>query len=627
MERGRGPRVDASAAVQGLARLTGAVVDGGGEVPGIDPNLGQGAMQGLQQAGAGLQNVGQALFDINERVAEAKARSDIYEHQIALDVEAANFERWRTTEGKADPTLWESELRNRLTSFAGNYTQGKNLSPIALDAIDQQSRVYIERRAIATIGEADRELVGRATSAMKAQAIRAREAGNLDEVARIADEGVKAGYWWEDQAEMMKLQAQDEIEQKSISDLKNWVQSDINEGRYGTAKERVRTAPLIPEPERAAWVTGIEKEERQGGFIEEVKQIGYVNPSAAIKALDEVDESGQWKNWRGMSEEARFKTKQEFRGLQADIWQGDAEVLSSRIVKEGMTEEEVMQDEKFKGFPDYLKDATLSRIRKGALDDFMELSDFHAKAGDLDTRSEDGRIKASQMIAEAKLRFRGDALESAVATVQKAIDEPKPLMPDKEAITMARSGIRERFENEEFGRFRFAKSEIREEKLKDGSGTAYFVNDPSPPEGFGYQMEYKRFHGLLKTKGDTLRRINLSPDEVKRLKEAKDDDKFTDQIFYQAAGRKFIDAVETVERKKEAGEYDSAVDYQSELGSIMGISKQEAFERRESAAPVMRGDLEIPSGEGLDKDAALWPSALRGDPRDRLNQLKNATGY
>lgn len=619
-------RVDASTALRGLAELSGAVGQVAQPLPNAPETLGQGAMRGLAEIGAGVRDVGQAMFDVEERIAEAWNFTKLSEAQEIMDREVANFESWKLTE--PNPNKWTAEWNSRFERTKGQILNSPDLSPAAKDAINQRVITFGTRHGYGVQLEAQKTIISKAKEAVDAELMRAENAGDLDAIRSIADYAVSQGLRGEDWKEYTVLKAQDAIEGQQLDAIKNYVKADIDAGNYEVAKERIQSAPGLREDEKMAWLSGVDKQERQIGFVQEVDEIGYFDPDKAISMLQETDQNGNWSNWNGMSDEARFKKAREFEAIRADGWTRDAEIVNERIVSEGLTPEDLASDPAFNALPKQLQAVTVERIRKGALDAFMELSDFQAKVRNLDTRTHEGKIKASEMLAEAQLRFTGEAAQSAISTVKSAIENPKPLMPDAEAITMARSSIRERFENQEFGRFKYPKSEILEQEIwRDGKPTGeigYFVVDPNPPDGFGFRGRYASVFGKVTMGDERLRQIMLSPDEVKKFKDekTKPDEQFTDQVFYQAAGRKFIDSVEEVERRKSAGEFDSATSYGDELARIMGISKHEGFERREQAQPQAEG---LP-GSGGSPDGSLWPPVLR-NPVEKLNQLKNATGY
>lgn len=617
MERGGSVRVNAGEALAGLGRIADNLA-GMAPTPGVPTNLGQGAAQGMVNLGQGVKDLGQARFQIEEEIAKARNYNLLSEAALAMDREIGEFEKFQLE--NPDPSKWPAEWDRRVSEWPGRYLEGRDYPTAVKDAINSRVLSQGQRYGIEVGVAAKKQEVAMARDNMTLEFMRAGSAEEIEALASTPE----AKLWMDPVTlEMTRLKAMDRLESEQLDIAKNLVQADINAGKYDVAKSRIQSAPGLREDERMAWASGVEKQERQDGFINQVDQVGYYNPDEALNMLNATDENGNWVNWSGMSDEARYKKSREFEAVRANGWAEAAGEIRERISTEGLTEADLEQDPDFKSLPASLQAATVQSIRKGALDDFMELSDFEAKARQLDTRSHEGKIKASEMLAEAQLRFTGDAAESAISTVQSAINNPKPLMPDAEAITMARSSIRERFENQEFGRFKFTKGEIQEKKLADGT-MGYFVADPNPPQGFGYKERTKYLWGTSKLGDETMRRIMLSPDEVKQLKDSKTkpDTAFTDQVFYQAAGRKFIDAVEEVERKKESGEYDSATSYGDELGRIMGVSKLESFERREQATP----QAENLPGAGGAPDGSLWPPALR-NPVDQLNELRNATGY
>lgn len=313
MERGRGPRVDASQALQGVARLAGAVGDAAVDLPGVNPNLGQGGAQGLQAQGAGLENVSDVLFDIQERVAEAKNYTDEHEAQLAMDREVGEFEKWRIE--NPDPTTWEGEWRSRMDRFKGGYFEGKSLAPVAIDAIKMRADSFTERRAIQVGVDAMRETVGRATSALNADVIRMKEAGDyqgLDERLRF---GVEKGWIPEDRAEMMRIQAQDEIESRGAQEAMDRSRAFALSGKLPEALAEL-DSPFIPETERM--VLKAEMENVTGAKIEYGQALDYgaeAGPMEAARALEEVDENGNPVKFPRIKGAERQKLISDFKGV------------------------------------------------------------------------------------------------------------------------------------------------------------------------------------------------------------------------------------------------------------------------------------------------------------------------
>ena len=466
MEQERGPRVDASEAVRGIARLTGAI-ESPTQVEQLNPELGQGVARGTQAIGQGITDVGGALFDISQRVAEAKARSDIYEHQIALDSEVAKFEQWKTKEGRADPTQWEPELRNRLTSFSAKYTSGKNIAPVALETIDQQSRSYIERRAIATIGEADRELVGRATSAMKAQAIRALEAGNLAEHNAIADEMLSEGYESEDRVEMMKIQAQDQIETKQVESGRNQIKTFLLYNDVTGALNVVDQMP-VGDDEKKLLRAEITQTHGYNITLNEVEDI--IDPNERIKAI----ESGKYNNLRASDKERFLNSSYQ----QINLGNADTVEALKEAFSGGVSLRDISMSDAFKSLPESSQVAFTEFAVTGAKNDISEYLTALRTAQAYDPSKDTKGAELAALRQSAVLNFDSDRGQKILTTLEESSQRTTPQTAIERVESDYFSYTQNRYNNGDFGNFRVTGDQIS--KRTDENGVpVYTIPDPS----------------------------------------------------------------------------------------------------------------------------------------------------
>lgn len=466
MEQERGPRVDASEAVRGFARLTGAI-ESPTQVEQLNPDLGQGVARGTQAIGQGITDVGGALFDISQRVAEAKARSDIYEHQIALDSEVAKFEQWKTKEGRADPTQWEPELRNRLTSFSEKYTSGKNIAPVALETIDQQSRSYIERRAITTIGEADRELVGRATSAMKAQAIRALEAGNLAEHNAIADEMLSAGYESEDRVEMMKIQAQDQVETKQVESGRNQIKTFL---LYNDVTGALNVADQMPvgDDEKKLLRAEITQTHGYNITLNEVEDI--IDPNERIKAI----ESGKYSNLRASDKERFLNASYQ----QINLGNADTVEALKEAFSGGAGLRDISMSDAFKSLPESSQMAFTEFAVTGAKNDISEYLTALRTAQAYDPSKDTKGAELAALRQSASLNFDSDRGQNIITTLEESFQRTTPQTAIERVESDYFSYMQNRYDNGDFGNFRVTGDQIS--KRTDENGVpVYTIPDPS----------------------------------------------------------------------------------------------------------------------------------------------------
>lgn len=593
MEQERGPRVDASEAVRGIARLTGALE--APQVGQLDPNLGQGAARGLQAVGQGIGDVGGALFDISQRVAEAKNYADEHEAQIAMDREVGEFEKWRIQ--NPDPTGWEPAWRERMDRFGGQYFNGKNLAPVAQEAIKQRLGSFTERRAIQVGVDAMRENVGRATSAGMAQYMRAVEAGSAPEAEGIADDLFRRGWIPEDQAERMKIQARDQVETKQIEMLQNQKDTFLLYGDEQGAIEAVQAMP-IREDEKALEIAAVRERAGYQIAIREVEDI--LDPNERIARL----EAGEFDRLRPSDKAALLN--QSYQMLNAETTGTVAAMKEEIDLRGGIQPAELEGREDFKMLPDREKEAIRQYVAQGAKNDIGEFTGLLNRARAYDPSADPRGAERAELENLIALNFDGSRGGELLTALQEAAERGGPMKASDRVLSDVFTSLQRRYEAGEIGGFRVTGDQIS--KRTDENGVeVYTVPDPNG------EFEQKGFLGTYRG-----RVIQLSEQDRLRFEEKGRDagQVFEDIKAKESAFSKFLDVQQEVDRKVKAGELTEADEIANEVNRLMG---GEIINSLESRLQMDGAGRTMPSmGGGI--SGGLFPPA---DPSDTLNWLDN----
>lgn len=593
MEQQGGPRVDASAAVRGVAALAGVVQ--GVQVGQIDPNLGQQSAQGLQAIGAGVGDVGSALFDISQRVAEAKNYADEHDAQLAMDREVGEFEKWRIQ--NPDPTGWEPAWRERMDRFGGQYFGGKNLAPVAQEAIKQRLGTFTERRAIQVGVDAMRESVGRATSAMSAEYMRAVEAGDAEAAQMIATDGFKRGWIPEDQAERMKIQARDQVESKQIEMLQNQKDTFLLYGDEQGAIEAVQAMP-IREDEKALEIASVRERAGYQITIQEVEDI--IDPTERIARI----EGGEFDRLRPSDKAALLN--QSYQMLNAETTGTVAAMKEEIDLRGGIQPTELEGREDFKALPDREKEAIRQYLTQGAKNDIGEFTGLLNKARTYDASADPRGAERAELENLIALNFDGSRGGELLAALEESASRGGPLKASERVLSDVFTSLQKRYDAGELGGFRVTGDQIS--KRTDENGVeVYTVPDPNG------EFEQKGFLGTYRG-----RVIQLSEQDRLRFEEKGKDggQVFEDIKAKETAFSKFLDVQQEVDRKVKAGEITEADDISNEVNRLLG---GEVLNSLESRLQMDGAGRTLPAiGGGV--SGGLFPPA---DPTDTLNWLDN----
>ena len=284
MEQGQGGiRLDASGELSALGGLANNLARGFRPLENAPDDLGQGFFRGVSAIGDGVKDVGQAIFGIRKRVAEARNLRDVYDAQVAMEREAGEFEKWKVLE--PDPSKWEEEWTSRISAFGDGYLASKELSPAAKEGVMVRLNAFAERQAVAVGVDAVRTQTKLAADASRAFYLRAVDEGDLDSAVAHARNGFHQGLIAEDEAVRMELNAKDAIEAKAITTGMQRVETRLLYGDIEGAREELRQLP-IPEDEKALQFAKIETRHAVQAKASALEEEAYLDPLNVAKRLE-----------------------------------------------------------------------------------------------------------------------------------------------------------------------------------------------------------------------------------------------------------------------------------------------------------------------------------------------------
>lgn len=613
METEGAPRVDASEAVRGLARLSGAIQGGGTQLPQVDPNLGQGQAAGMEAIGEGVQDVGSALLDIEQRVQTAKNYADEHAAQIAMDREVLEFEKWR--QDHPDPTEWEPGWQERMSQFSSRYFADKNLSPAAETKIRQRMESFTSRTGVRVGMDAMRETVGQAASALMADVERADEAGDLETGLEKIDEGVRQGWIAEDEAERRKIQLRESIEAKTLQAGMNRVNTFLLNGDPEGAKEELMALPMR-EDERALQLAEVDRKHAVNIKVNELNDLTYEEPHEAIKRLEAIGEDGKPLNDPEIRGENRAKLLKQAYAIhheerEAVLSETVAGIDGGSISTAGELEfaisgMEVTEDEKA---------ALLARMQGERIANAKQIRELQTSVSAYDPKSDPYGVKA-QAIRELVILSVPDSDRKKMILEELGKREAgEPMSMTAAAKEKAKKRYYDQLEAA--GKWKVDAGNVEEIELEDGR-KAFLDTSADVKPGDPDYFDNERMFGFRKIG----RLIRLSPEDAVKVGEDGaiiEDLNRMDEI-YEKADQNF----ERLEIEEQAGEIQN-YDEWNEKAKELTREEREENARRLIELERSGGKANSLPGRGGAVSSGLFPSSANLE--EEANSLLDATGH
>lgn len=590
-------RPDISATIGALgnvARAAGVAVG----MPTADPETGQASARGFQGFADSLNQLGNVVFEIRRREADARNAIEIERGQTAMEEEYGRFLQWREGEGKNQPERWESEWADRFGSFSGSYFDGKELAPVARDAIALQFETYGRRKAVDVGVGAVQQTTAQAREAYMANVRRAIEAKDSEAARDIAFAGWEEGYWGEDDAVRIAFQAEDQIEAETVESLNAMKETALLERDPERALSYVDQMP-IPEEDKALQRAAIRERDAYSLLIEQAEDAISEDPE---KALRELDGDG-YKQLRA-SDRAKL----------ADIAANNINAERSAVVnaiKDGITLGEIKSPSDLAGRPDFESLSARQKLeieefyKAGALNDVAEYATMRRALQAYDPARDPRGEERTNFETGIALRFEGKRAEELQNLLVERLENPEPLPPSQRVVSDIFSSIDDRFKNGELGNYRLTGSQIKRVEGDNGEVTYHRYDDG------GY---FRRA-----TVGPA---IKLSERDRQRFEsgEKNDSDLYEDLQAKESAWSRSLEIQQEIERKISAGEITEAEEIEAEVNRLFGNELNSSLETRLQKDRIGN---ELPGAGYGTINAGLFPT----NPETEIEELLNATGY
>lgn len=594
----RRARVDSSGAIRGLYGIAERIAGGAAQMPGAPSNLGQGRAAGVQAIGEGVKAIGQVQFDIAEKAAQLRNRADLHAAELELQRQYGEFEKWRTQ--NPDPDLWEKEWADRIGTFADSYVNGKTLAPAVIDAVKQRAGSFAVERGTMIGVDAIRQKVKLGGEAMMADLLRAKEAKDFDGVTSITRDMVNLGVMGEDDAVRLEIQMKDSIEAESLQESIDLANALALRGDYEGAKEKIRESSM-PDSEKTLFVTKIEMGAEKDAQMEEVGMID--DPAERIAAI----KSGKFNL---LTEPDKVNLINEsYREMNDEVTEVVRRFKEEIDVRGAIPESELESRDDFKALPEIKKAGILKYINKERMNDASDFATMLRTANAYEAAKDPRGDELANIRDSIVLRFHGEKADQLNKALDDAMSRKVPQSATERVMSDFFSSLQNRYDNGEMGGFRLSGDKIS--KRKDANGVeVYTTPDPDGQE----------FPGMLGTYRGRV--IELSEQDRLKFEEKGRDSAqvYEDLKAKESAFSRFLEVQQEIERRVNAGELTSADEIQAAANSLLGTELESAFESRQRDA----SGFEIPGNSFGGPSNALFPS---GDPVEKLNALKNATGY
>jgi hypothetical protein len=280
LDRERRPTIDS----RGIASAVAGVADAAGQLarssrmPDLPDDLANG-YRALGAVGSAIADAGGVLGALAIKRREAESIAQIAEAEAQVDMEEADFEKWKAS--NPDPSTWESEWTNRLGKIQG-IAANEKLNAGARERLGLMMTRYGGASMARVSKEAASTTFARASSAIEASVASAIDKGNFEEARQRAQGGVAGGYFHEDRATRLMMAA-DEGERRSIQ-----MQADtaLKLGDIEGAKS-LYDSPLFQPEEKANAIATIETGAARMQQASELSVLTRTKPDEALTKLND----------------------------------------------------------------------------------------------------------------------------------------------------------------------------------------------------------------------------------------------------------------------------------------------------------------------------------------------------
>ena len=429
MESPAGLQVDATTALRGIANLAEGLGSVTQDMPNAPADLGQGFARGVQAIGEGIGNVGEVMFDIRKRLAEAWNYRKVSEAQDSMYAEVADFEKWKLSE--PNPTKWEGEWNGRMERMKNTLISGEDLSPAAKEQIGTRVISFGTRHGYQVGVEAAKKVVDLANESNSAEIMRAVQAGDMETVNALTQYSVDQGWQGADWAEQTRWRASETIRKDAIDSARMQSDTYAIRGMFKEAREVIANADWETPEERDYELARVDKDITSRGIqfdIVKRAQNGE-DVDVLIEELNATNEDGTYKNHDGvLSPMMRAEALQPLYQFRNEQYETKVDLAEQRISDGRINSEEELAAF-FNGKP-------IDAVNREILVSKIDKTFKETQAAQLDLMSKAVAYDPSKDIGG----FQAKALEAAVVQAHPSHFAPIPYR--KEANPMAENTLK-----------------------------------------------------------------------------------------------------------------------------------------------------------------------------------------
>lgn len=618
MESPAGLRVNATTALRGIATLADSLGNVTQDMPNAPADLGQGVARGMQAIGEGIGNVGEVMFDIRKRLAEAWNYRKVSEAQDAMYGEVANFEKWKLSE--PDPTKWETEWNGRMERMKNDLISGEGLSPAAKEQIGTRVMSFGTRHGFQVGVEAAKKVIDLANESNSAEIMRAMQAGDMDTVKTLTQLAVNEGWQGEDWQVQTNWRASESIRKDAIDSARMQSDTYAIRGMFAEGRQLIADAPWETEEQRQYELARYDKDVTSRGIQFEIVKRAQEGEdvSKLIEELTATNADGTFKNHDGiLSPMMRQEALQPLYQFQNETYATKVDLAEQYVASGDIATPEAL--ERFfdnKPIDSLNLNRLLSKMDGTYKDTQAAKVDLLSKAGQYNREDDVGDAQYTALQRAIVNTFgRPDPrelelgpaqadpqLQTALEILEKRKRGEPLTLPEGIFATKAK-GIRDQTHAAASEYYRVDAGKLK--KRESGGKTLYidFNQQPEPGDPARYENPVKTFWN---TGGYTeVGRIIEVDQKDREDLEAGKAKKVTDQALFRKADEDAAKAVFELGRQANIGEV-TQDNLEAKTEAIMIPSKERAAENAVGRVRnQQQGTLEDPSETSLFPEATL----------------------
>jgi hypothetical protein len=489
-------RVDASTALRGLANLSSAVDDAAAPIPNAPQDLGQATMRGLSAVGAGVKDVGKAVFDVQERIARAWNFTKLSEAQDVMDAAVADFQKFKLSE--PDPTKWGTEWSNRFEKVRGQLLSG-DLSPAAKEEINQRVVTFGTRFGLNVDLDAQKEIIGRARDASVAELWRAAKAGDLVGAQAIVDTVVAEGWEGEDWAVRTMWDIEDKVRGDNIESARMQAETAAIRGDYVLGRSIIEQTQWETPEERDNELAKYDAREGAislGNSINTRLQDGE-DPTAVLAEMQAKDADGNFLHHQNLPPSARSELigdlyKQVLTERDARVAGADEGIAANTI----KNEEQLMAQLEGTGADETTVALLRKKLNKERVNTEEEIVSLQLKVSNYNPVNDPDGVAYISIRRQVEIVLGGEARppllgtdprRDKIITMLDRLRSGERLTPGEEVKKQALASVRDMVEAG--GAWQIPSERIKEMPLEDGTTVFVDTGADIKPDAEGYFEE------------------------------------------------------------------------------------------------------------------------------------------